>query len=158
MNTLIRTPFRLLPLALLALACASISPQNVARAAGWSRDAPSVTVSFSDLDLSKPRGTATPYTRIRSAARTVCGTVDIRLVEEVNWGQCVDQSIANAVAEVGDPNLTAYYLAKTHRSYGIDTAQISRPQQRPLATVLLSLRSSPPKCRATAHRPPSSRL
>jgi UrcA family protein len=129
MNTSIRTPFRLLPLALLALACASVSPQNVARAAGWSRDAPSVTVSFSDLDLSKPRGTATLYTRIRNAARTVCGTIDIALVEEkVNWDECVDRSIANAVAKVGDPSLTAYYLAKTHRSYAIDTAQISRPQ------------------------------
>jgi UrcA family protein len=88
-----------------------------------------VKVLFSDLDLSKPHGTATLYTRIRNAARTVCGPVDIALVEEkANWDQCVEQSTANAVAKVGDADLTAYYLAKTHRSYAIGTAQVSRPE------------------------------
>jgi len=129
MSTSTRTAFRFLPLALVALAGLSFDPQNAARAADFGRDAPpSVKVSFSELDLAKPEGTAILYLRIRNAARTVCGPVDIRLLEEwAYWTQCVNESIANAVAKVGNANLTAYYLAKTNRSHVITTAQISKP-------------------------------
>jgi UrcA family protein len=127
MSTTNQTPFLSLPMVLLALACASVSTQ-IAHATDWKRDPPSVKVLFSDLDLSSQHGTATLYTRIVNAARTVCGPVDISLVEErVNWEQCVDRSIAYAVAKVGNSNLTAYFLAKTRRSYAIGTAQISVP-------------------------------
>ena len=129
MKTLTRTAFRFLQLALVALAGLSVNPQNVARAADPGRDAPpSVKVRISDLDLASPEGTATLYMRIRNAARTVCGTMDIRLLEEKTvWDRCVNESIANAVTEVGSANLTAYYLARTHRSHALATAQISKP-------------------------------
>jgi UrcA family protein len=129
MNTSARTAFRVLQLALVAVAGLSVNPQNVARAADPGRDAPpAVKVRISDLDLTSPEGTATLYTRIRNAARTVCGTVDIRLLEEkADWDRCVNESIANAVAKVGSDNLTVYYLARTHRSHALATAQISKP-------------------------------
>ena len=41
--------------------------------AGSTDDPPTVTVSFADLDLSKPAGAETLYQRIQAAARTVCG-------------------------------------------------------------------------------------
>jgi UrcA family protein len=129
MNTLARTAFRFLQLALVALAGLSVNPQNVAHAADPGRDAPpSVKVRISDLNLTSPEGAATLYTRIRNAARTVCGTVDTRLLEEkVDWDGCVNESIANAVAKVGSANLTAYHLARKHRSHALATAQISKP-------------------------------
>jgi UrcA family protein len=87
-----------------------------------------VKVRISDLDLASPEGTATLYMRIRNAARTVCPTMDIRLLEEKTvWDRCVNESIANAVSKVGSANLTAYYLATTHRSHALATAQISKP-------------------------------
>jgi UrcA family protein len=129
MKTLARTAFRFLQLALVALAGLSVNPQNVARAADPGRDAPpSVKVRISDLDLATPEGTATLYMRIRNAARTVCPTMDIRLLEEkAVWDRCVNEAIANAVTKVGSANLTAYYLARTHRSHALATAQISKP-------------------------------
>ena len=123
------TVFRFLPLVLIVLAGASVNPQNVARAADRGLGAPrSVKVFFSELNLTKPEGTAILYTRIRNAARTVCGPVDIALLEErAYWNQCVNETIANAVAKVGNTNFTAYHLAKTNRSHAIAAAQISKP-------------------------------
>ena len=114
MNTSIRTVIRALTLGLLAVAGAITNPHDTAHAAYPDREA--VRVRISDLNLATPRGTAILYERIRNAARTVCGPVDIALVEEVVvWDKCVDQSIANAVAKVDNANLTAYYLAHTRR-------------------------------------------
>jgi UrcA family protein len=118
MNTSARTVFRSLPFALITFGGVIANPHNVARAGSLSRNIPaSVTVSFADLDLTKPQGTAILYRRIRNAAQAVCGPVDIALQEErAYWTRCVDESIANAVAKVGNTSLTAYYLAKANRS------------------------------------------
>ena len=128
MNSSTPTVFRFLPLALIVLAGASVKPQTVARAADRRLDAPrTMKVFFSEVDLTKPEGTAILYTRIRNAARTVCGPVDIALQEErAYWNRCVNESIANAVAKVGNANLTAYHLAKTNGSHAIAAAQISK--------------------------------
>ena len=128
MNSSTRTVLRFLTLGLLALAGASVNPQNVAHGADQGRGASSMKVLIADLDLTKPQGTATLYGRIRNAARTVCGPVDIGLLQEkMIWDRCVNLSIANAVAKVGNANLTAYYLAHTNRSHAIVTAQASTP-------------------------------
>lgn len=117
MNTLTRTAFPI-QLALLSLNIGGVNSQNVAHAADWSHGVQrSLTVSFADLDLTNRQGTVTLYTRIRNAARTVCGPVDIGLADDqAEWARCVDDAIANAVAKVGDANLTDYYLVRTNRS------------------------------------------
>jgi UrcA family protein len=118
MATSTRTGFPFLPAALVCLAVAGVNSQNVARAADRSYNAqPSLKVSFGDLDLTSRQGTATLYFRIRNAARTVCGPVD-RLLPDDWWGwtRCVNNAIADAVAKVGDANLTAYHRIRTNRS------------------------------------------
>lgn len=109
-----------LPFALISLAAAaSVNTQSVVHAADRTHKEQHVLrVSFADLDLTSTKGTVTLYTRIRNAARTVCGPVDIDLPDDsADWTRCVDDAIANAVATVGDANLTDYYLVKTNRSH-----------------------------------------
>jgi UrcA family protein len=91
----------------------------------------SVRVSVKDLDLATPAGAVTAYARIRNAARSVCGAIDIALPEEkAAWDKCVDGAIGRAVAAVGGARLTDYYRAKTHRPHSITTAQISQAAER----------------------------
>jgi len=127
MNTATRSAYPIVALALAVLAGVILSPQNVARATVRSRYAPpAVTVSFRDLDLTTPQGTAILYLRIRNAARSVCGPRDTVFVEErTRWSECVDESIANAVAKVGNARLTAYHQARTGRHRATATAQIA---------------------------------
>jgi len=130
MNSSTRNVLRFLTLGLLVLAGASVSSHNVARGAAPDRSASSVKVLIADLDLTKPQGTATLYKRIRNAARTVCGPVDISLLaEKMIWDRCVEQSTADAVLKVDNTSLTAYYLAHTRRAHAIVTAQASTPVQ-----------------------------
>jgi UrcA family protein len=106
-------------LALLSLVAASVNPLSVAHAADRSHEAlRSLTVSFADLNLTNRQGTVTLYTRIRNAARTVCGPApDISFADgRADWSRCVNDAIADAVARVGNTHLTDYYLVKTNRS------------------------------------------
>jgi UrcA family protein len=73
----------------------------------------SVTVSFADLDLSKTAGAQTLYKRIKGAARRVCGTKD-RYTQE-SWRKCIEDAIANAVAQVDRPSLTALHKEEANR-------------------------------------------
>jgi UrcA family protein len=116
MNTSARTVFCFLPFVLLSLA-AGVNPQSVAHAGdGNDKAKHSRKISFADLDLTRRQGTVTLYWRILNAARAVCGPVDIGLSDDqADWERCVDDAIANAVAKVGDANLTDYYLVKTNR-------------------------------------------
>jgi UrcA family protein len=118
MNTLTRTVFPT-HLALLSFAATIIGPHAVVHAADRSHVAErSLKVSFADLNLRNRQGTVTLYTRIRNAARTVCGPApDISFGDDrADWSRCVNDAIADAVAKAGDANLTDYYLVKTNRS------------------------------------------
>jgi UrcA family protein len=127
MTNFTRTPSRLLSLGLLVVAGAILFPPDTAHAASRSGDPHSVTVRFSDLDLNTAQGTATLYARIRNAARTVCGPVDIGLVEEKQiWDHCVDWSLAAAVAKLANAKLTAYYLARTRSRHAVVAADIAQ--------------------------------
>ena len=69
-------------------------------------------VSYSDLDLTQVADAKKLYSRIRHAARDVCRaefgvTSRTTQVEDKCFGQAVEE----AVHRVGDPNLTAVYLA-----------------------------------------------
>ena len=71
----------------------------------------SVTVSFADLDLSKAAGAQTLYKRIKAAARQACGSIDgyTHMKSQSRWRECYESTIADAVASVDRPSLTALY-------------------------------------------------
>jgi UrcA family protein len=77
-------------------------------------------VSYADLDLSKPAGAQTLYKRIKAAARHVCGPVDryTYVTPSQTFRQCFDQAIADAVAQVDRPSLTALHREETRTARG----------------------------------------
>jgi UrcA family protein len=81
-----------------------------------SDNAPTVTVSFADLDLSKPEGAETLYQRIQAAARQVCGgSVDTRYGRDLSRRQavraCYEKALADAIKQVDNSNLLAVAVA-----------------------------------------------
>jgi UrcA family protein len=125
-----RTALQVLPVAVAMMAESGIDSRNTAYAA-IGREPTSVSVSVRDLDLTTNAGAAALYQRIRNAARSACGSVDIALPEEkAAWDRCVDAAIGSAVAKLGSAKLTEYYLAKTHRPHLITTAEISKGADR----------------------------
>ena len=69
-----------------------------------------ITVSYADLDLSKPAGVEVLYGRIKQAARNVCSYLDNRQPEhKVLWRRCYSDAVANAIATVDRPTLTALH-------------------------------------------------
>ena len=130
MQTSKRSALLVLPVAVAMMADFCIDSRNAAYAA-VGREPTSVRVSVRDLNLTTHAGAVALYLRIRNAARSACGPVDIALTEEkAAWAKCVDEAIGNAVAKVGSTKLTEYYLAKTHRPHLITTAEISKAEDR----------------------------
>jgi UrcA family protein len=78
----------------------------------------SLAVSYADLDLSKPAGAQTLYKRIKKAARSVCGPVDnyTFVTPAKTFRQCYEHAIADAVAQVDRPSLTALHQVETSRT------------------------------------------
>ena len=66
-----------------------------------------IRVGYGDLDLATSAGAHTLYERIAGAARTVCGFEGTALVEQSLWNSCYRGAIADAVARVNSPLLTA---------------------------------------------------
>lgn len=90
---------------------------GVAGAATPATDAPSVVVSYADLNLATEQGVRTLYTRIAVAARRVCPDApnrDLRAVAEAR--SCQRQAISRAVHYVGTPLLAAVYADHWKRS------------------------------------------
>ena len=89
----------------LVVLCGSLAAGQVL--AGPTDDPPTVTVSFADLDLSKPTGAETLYQRIQAAARTVCG--GSRHTRDLNVRQasrtCYEKAIDDALKQVNESNL-----------------------------------------------------
>jgi UrcA family protein len=77
-------------------------------------------VSYADLDLSKPAGAQTLYKRIKAAARNVCGPVDQYTFQTPSkvFRECVDKAVADAVAQVDRPSLTALHREETRTARG----------------------------------------
>jgi UrcA family protein len=124
------TALQVLPVAVTILADSCIDSRNAAYAAPG-REPRSVTVSVKNLDLTTHMGAVTAYWRIRNAARSVCGPVDVALPEEKSaWDRCVDEAIGRAVAKLGGAKLTDYYLAKTHRPHLIMRTETSKAAER----------------------------
>jgi len=96
-------------------ACLVVAVSAVAHAAVADGSAPSVTVSYRDLNLATDQGTKALYARIVSAAREVCGAaeVDIRdLATLSSERSCERQAIAHAVSDVHSAKLAALYAAR----------------------------------------------
>ena len=109
-----------IPCALLAALAGSLS--SIAAAAQFSDQAPSQLVQFADLDVSSSEGATLLYSRIRSAARTVCEPVDARTLEaKIPRHGCEDQAVERAVAQVNAPALARYYNLRTGRTISVAT-------------------------------------
>jgi UrcA family protein len=108
-----RTVFRVVAVASFALLM--VSPIECVQAATNDDKAPSVTLQYHSTDLNTPQGVTSLYRRIRAAASSVCGPFDRALVEEKQrWNQCVDQTVARAVASVNSESLSAYHWHQIH--------------------------------------------
>ena len=76
--------------------------------AATSAAAPAVRVSYSELDLTKDAGVERLYTRLQSAAGSVCGRLDIRnLAAYAERQACVQGALDRAVENVHSARLTA---------------------------------------------------
>jgi UrcA family protein len=81
-------------------------------------EVPSVTIRYTDLDLSKPAGAETLYRRIQAAARTVCGVYKAKDLQQIAFARdCYTATVASAVMTINRPLVTAL-----HRSRGARTA------------------------------------
>lgn len=80
------------------------------------RDTERRLVSYADLNLNSAAGIETLYGRIRAAARSVCGSLELMqpLVLDANR-ECARDSLAAAVATVDLPALTAYHAQQARK-------------------------------------------
>lgn len=90
-------------IALVSVVCLVASASALASDAHSSR---SLTVHYSDLNLSSLAGATTLYQRISGAARFVCGEQGRRFDEQKRWKACYQSAVADAVATVNSPLLT----------------------------------------------------
>jgi UrcA family protein len=127
-NTAIRNRFdvRSLVLTTFATACLAVAATAV-HAAEQARDsAPMMqTVMYSDLNLANPQGVERLYRRIVAAAQQVCDSRQGRSLQAQAMDSiCTKQSIAHAVAAVGQPALSSLHAVKTGQSDG--TARLAK--------------------------------
>lgn len=115
--TTIKTKFRPLAGALvggLATLSLGLAAQN-ALAGDEFGEAKTFTVSYADLDLSKPAGAKTLYSRLKRAARTVCSPFDSNHNRR-EFRDCYDLALTNAVADINRPTLAALHAEKGKRT------------------------------------------
>ncbi len=85
------------------LALAILSPSQAAEGPQ------SRTVQFADLDLTREEGAAALFSRVRSAAKSVCdGYISRDLIRRQLYIDCYATAMSNAVATVNEPALTDY--------------------------------------------------
>lgn len=96
-------------LALASLGCLVGSSGALAVDGGPQYVTHTVTVRYADLNLSSVAGANTLYRRIVGAARFSCGYKGQGLREQMEWRSCYKNAVADAVAAVNSPNLTAIY-------------------------------------------------
>ena len=89
---------------------------SVASSAADQGDAHQVTVKYGDLALTQP-GAVALYSRIRAAAEGVCKNSEDRILSfKASQDACVHKAIADAIAKIGQPALTAVYYSKNGSS------------------------------------------
>jgi UrcA family protein len=98
-------------LVLAALVCAAGAQDATAASAPY--DPASVTISYSELDISKPKGAAALYRRVERAARTVCDVGTSKELARIRLSnECYRTAVANAVATLNRPLVTAVHRSK----------------------------------------------
>jgi UrcA family protein len=73
-------------------------------------DPVSITVKYADLNVASPSGALVLYERIRAAAQAACSYYWFKT--DADEARCVHDTIANAVAKVNQPALSAVFNAK----------------------------------------------
>ena len=112
-----------------AAANTAASTQATSRSSFNAADAvaPSIRISYRDLDIKSPEGIATLYVRIRRAASELCDAgrapIGSRLVNE-HSERCVRTTIAATVKQIGVPGLAM--LDAEQRALG-EPAGVGRP-------------------------------
>jgi UrcA family protein len=76
----------------------------------------SETVSYRDLNLSSIEGATALYQRIKRAANHVCDEPGAGIAHFQEWQSCYQAAIADAVAKVNTPLLTAVSSGKSKES------------------------------------------
>ncbi|MFZ1992242.1 MAG: UrcA family protein [Alphaproteobacteria bacterium] len=73
-------------------------------------------ISYADLDLSKPAGVKALLTRIQFAAKEVCSPQPLAtdMAGRKDYNTCVSHAVDTAVAQVGNPGLTAMVASAAH--------------------------------------------
>lgn len=95
------------------MTAAALSVCGFAAAAAPRGEANSVVVRYGDLNLNSQAGIAVLHKRISNAAKTVCDTLDTRILGLRDaHDACVADAIADGVAAVGNPNLTQFHDTK----------------------------------------------
>jgi UrcA family protein len=74
----------------------------------------SVKVKVADLNVSSPAGALALYDRIRAAAQAACSYYWFET--DADEARCVHDAIANTVAKINQPALSAVFDAKYKRS------------------------------------------
>lgn len=89
----------------------ALAASGIASAA--TRDAPGVVVRFGDLNLNSLAGVASLHKRIRNAAHSVCGPLEIRILGLRDaYSECVNEAVNNGVAAVANSNLSIFHASK----------------------------------------------
>lgn len=114
----------------------------------WHDAIPSVTVSYADLDLSKPQGATTLFHRLEEAAETVCARSHelVTTFHEIRMQECEHRIIKGAVVKIGRPSLYAVYDAKYHEVLPNQAPQLAaiRSAKRSCSSVSCCARCSSP--------------
>jgi UrcA family protein len=85
-----------------------LASTSFAGAAATADDAPSVRVTYSDLDLTRDAGVERLYSRLRRAADSVCGDTDIHdMRRAARQRACVAHALDAAVEAVHSAKLSA---------------------------------------------------
>ena len=77
----------------------------------------SITVNYAELDLTQPAGAQILYRRIQQAAFEICGGGFIGPFGDIRTkaSPCYKNAVANAVAQVNSPRLSALHRAHSTR-------------------------------------------
>jgi UrcA family protein len=116
-NTIKRTGFRAIPVALGATAALMLGTFNAPAAfAAPGDDAPSLVVKFDARELESSAGVAALYRRIETAARQVCPEDSERDLSRAAAGrQCRKDAVARAVETINNPRLATLSGARANR-------------------------------------------
>ena len=89
---------------------AALAVVGVAGATTRTNDVPSIVVRYGALALNTKAGVVSLHSRIRAAAETVCSPLNSRVLGlREQYDVCVIDATSQAVAEVGNANLSNYH-------------------------------------------------